>query len=517
MNVESPWVKAAAVALPTGLALALYVATLAPGLTWAHYGADGGDLLAAALTNGVPHPSGYPLYILLLQAWLWMGATLHPSPAYLGNLFSAVCVAAAVGVTIVAAARLLAQYPARWLWAALSGCVLAATPLFWSQALITEVYGLHALIVAGIGLFTFAWPARRVGLALLLGLGMAHHLTSLLLWPAVAYAQWTAAPAQTAPPSWTRRGLHLIALFGGALILGALLYVRLPWVAGGTDGPPPVNWGYARDAAGVAWVVSGAPYRIYLFAVSPSQWLGRLAAMGQVLIEQFTVVGLLASLGGLAVWDHGQPRLRTLALIWAVPVSIYATGYRTADSYIYLIPVVWLLCLTLAQGLASAAAAMEQAAKRPLLARAAPLGMSLAMILFVVGMAAIRLPSISLRQDDKALTFLAQVAQEVTPGSVIITTADAETFALWYAAWANDRTLDPALPEVFLLNSSLVQFGWYRELVQDLYPALPGIAEGVDGVIQANRGERPIFFAEQITKRGVHVAPAGPLYRLQTE
>jgi len=41
-------------------ALVLYARTLAPGLTWAHHAADGGDLLAAALTVGVPHPSGYP-------------------------------------------------------------------------------------------------------------------------------------------------------------------------------------------------------------------------------------------------------------------------------------------------------------------------------------------------------------------------------------------------------------------------------------------------------------------------
>ena len=41
--------------------------TAAPGLTWAHFGADGGDLLAAAAVHGIPHPPGYPLYLLLLR------------------------------------------------------------------------------------------------------------------------------------------------------------------------------------------------------------------------------------------------------------------------------------------------------------------------------------------------------------------------------------------------------------------------------------------------------------------
>ena len=49
------------------LAFFLYLASAPPGLTWSHFGADGAELLTAALTNGVPHPPGYPLYMLLLQ------------------------------------------------------------------------------------------------------------------------------------------------------------------------------------------------------------------------------------------------------------------------------------------------------------------------------------------------------------------------------------------------------------------------------------------------------------------
>lgn len=516
MTIESPWAKAAvipvtATGLPTGLAFALYVATLAPGLTWSHHGADGGDLLTAAITNGVPHPSGYPLYTLLLQAWLRIGGILHPSPAYLGNLLSAVCVAAAVGVTVITAAHLLRGHAMRWLWAALAGAVLAVTPLFWSQALITEVYGLHALLIAAIGLFTFVWPDRRVGLALLLALGLAHHLTSLLLWPAVAYALWTAAP----DTPWQRRGARLAALFGGALLLGGLLYLRLLWAGSGAGTPSPVNWGYIRDVTGIGWVVGGVPYRAYVFGVPPDQWLGRLTAMGQVLIEQFTVVGLLAALGGLAVWDHRKSRLRTLALLWCIPVALYAAGYRTSDSYVYLIPVIWLLSLTFAQALASLTAWV--AGLRPAMTIATQATLSALVLLFFIGAAFLRLPALSLREDAAALDFVAQVTQQVTPGSIIITSADAETFALWYAAWAGDPALDPALPDVVLLNSSLEQFGWYRDLVQDLYPALPGIADGIQGVIEANRADRPIFFAEELAGRGANVAPAGPLYRLQTE
>ncbi|MEZ4638589.1 MAG: DUF2723 domain-containing protein [Caldilineaceae bacterium] len=71
-----------------GVGLSLYIFSMAPGLTWANFGADGSELLAAAVTNGVPHPPGYPLYTLLLQGWLALWAFLLPNSdlAWRGNL-----------------------------------------------------------------------------------------------------------------------------------------------------------------------------------------------------------------------------------------------------------------------------------------------------------------------------------------------------------------------------------------------------------------------------------------------
>ena len=48
-----------------GLLATAYSLTLAPGLTWANHGEDGGDLITAAATLGVAHPTGYPTYLLL--------------------------------------------------------------------------------------------------------------------------------------------------------------------------------------------------------------------------------------------------------------------------------------------------------------------------------------------------------------------------------------------------------------------------------------------------------------------
>ena len=47
-----------------GLAMLVYLFTIAPDLTWANYGGDGGELITASVTLGIPHPPGYPLYLL---------------------------------------------------------------------------------------------------------------------------------------------------------------------------------------------------------------------------------------------------------------------------------------------------------------------------------------------------------------------------------------------------------------------------------------------------------------------
>jgi len=42
-----------------------YLTTLAPNITWRHWGVDTGELALAAYRFTIPHASGYPVYILV--------------------------------------------------------------------------------------------------------------------------------------------------------------------------------------------------------------------------------------------------------------------------------------------------------------------------------------------------------------------------------------------------------------------------------------------------------------------
>lgn len=504
--------KSAYVSVLTGVAaLFLYISTLAPGLTWAHFGADGGDLLAAAVSGGVPHPSGYPLYTLLLQGWIALIDLLAPASdiAWRGNLLSAVFAATSVLITADLSAQVVTRFP---LWrispgtaAGLAGLAWGGAPLFWGQAQITEVYTLHGLLFA-----LLAWIAlgeripsprwRWTAAGLVLGLGLAHHLTILLLTPALFY--------------WLRGQNHfsfrlgLCALPG--LIIGMLFYLRIPLASTGSE-IPPVFWGFPADRAGLEWLVGAAAYRRYLGIPSANLLLAKASESAAILLSQITLPGFALALAGLYHLDEARPRLRNFSLLWLFPSVIYTLVYDTVDSRIYLLPVVWLLALCLPYGIGFLGENLEGWKRPNLHLSGLPLIIGIALLILTAS----RIPNYSLRHEREATTFLQETIDELEPESLVFSSADAETFTLWYGAWASGELLEKA-PESVLINVALYdQFQWYRRLIADRHPLLAGTEEASSlSLLYANVGKRPIYFSEVIEPALPHMLePAGPIWR----
>jgi hypothetical protein len=521
----------------TAFALLLYVLTAAPGLTWAHYGADGGELLAAAVTNGVPHPPGYPLYMVLLQAWLGLGQLFWPTAeiAWLGNLFSVFCAALSVGVTVRVAAGLTADLPHSWLWAGLTGLAWSVSPLPWSQALISEVYALHMLLIAFLGWAIFIKPRQSYWLGLAVALGAAHHLTFVLLLPAVLYYGWFVI-ATTPRARWRLMGWLIL---GG--VLGLLIHIRTPLAAAAGSVPAPINWGYPDNWAGFWWLISGSAYRGYLFNAPSSTLLTRVAAWASTLTSQLTPVGLAMMLVGLSRWDRQEAHMRNFSLLWLTPISIYAINYYTRDSEIYLLPVIWVAMLWFAVGLAtlsqwltvewprwrehrqsttngrqqpnkSPTAGATAAVANPGEARYIARGLAAVVLVGLIVLTGWRWSTISARTDTRAQDFLTATMAVLEPHSIVISSADAETFALWYGAWGSGELL-ARHPDTVLINYALYQFPWYRRLVAELYPTVVGDSSSVEEILARN-ADRPIFFSERFSFWPAEQMEAvGPIWR----
>ena len=474
MNSKRSFFLSIVVAVVLGVA---YVATAAPGITWANFGADGGDLVAAVAVSGVPHPTGYPTYVLLGRLFL---SIPFGEPAFRVMLLSLVATALAGGLAAFLFARTARDRSWGSILAGLAvGLTFGLAPLPWSQAVIAEVHGLNAFFLALALLLAAALsdPDRTTrsrlvvfALGLVCGLALGNHLTFVLVLPAVAVALWHCCKRESAR-------LYFGAASGFAL--GLLVYLYLPLAA---RAHPPVNWGDASSWDGFWWLVSGGPYRGLAFALPLNEIPGRIAAWAGLLLDQFGIAGVILGAVGLV---YGRSRLRWLDLTagWIVfAYSVFALGYHTADSLGYLIPAYLGFSWWVGLGILKLAESVSDVRWRagllvPVLALAA-------LLLRVPGTAA----EVDASDDRRAADFAAQVMAGAPEDAIVLTDGTEDTFALWYAHFALGQR-----PDLHVVAAPLAQFEWYRQGLQHTYPglALPGAGQAnvelwVDELLSAN-------------------------------
>jgi hypothetical protein len=497
-----------------GAALAVYLATLAPGLSFAHNGTDGGDLIAAAWTLGVPHPTGYPTYTLL--AWLFSRLPVGVV-AYRANLLSAVCTAAATGLLFASVRLLLARDggvaggagasgvathgPRPWpafrklcsvdastLLAGAAALTFAYASLPWSQAVIAEVYALLTLFAALLLWLLLRWRAggsdRHLALAGLgLGLGLGNHLTLILGAPALLLLLW---PER-------HRWLRLPVALPTALcfLAGLSVYAYLPLAARGV---PPVNWGNPQTWDRFLWVITARQYQQFAFGLDLAAVPGRLGSWAWLLGDQFGWWGLALALAGGGWWWRRDRAFALCCLAWMLLAGVYAFFYDTGDSQAYLLPPLLLLAAWWAEGARDLLGMV--AAWRPRRVRPA-LGLLLLLPLLSLG-----LHWREADPDDDWLMhiYIRQALDAVGPGGLVVVRGDAPTFALWYGLYVENRR-----PDVAVVNGPLLAYIWYREQVRQQFPHLvlpepPDEEVTIDDLarelIAANMAHRPVYAAD---------------------
>jgi len=442
--------------LPIFLGVALltvYLLTMAPGLAWVNGGSDGGDLVTAAAVDGVAHPTGYPVYLILAKIFQMIPVG---SLAYRTNLLSAVCMTLASLCLYAIVMRYLSsqgslqsRFPSL-----LAGIDFGLAHLVWSQAVITEVYALHALLMSFM-LYLLTKPGgpspsldRWLGICF--GLAMGNHVTSILMFPVLIVnalfpktillrQRWNSLLRQL---SW--------------MVLGLMPYLVLSLRAAAF---PPVNWGNPQTFDGLIWLVTGQLYRGQLF-IDASSFLSRISAFAALLVENFALPGLY--LGLLGVVYFFSPSRFYGNTIWAASAfSLFAVQYGTVDSNFYLIPA--FLCFSAWIGVG--VDGVFSLIGRQLLVGKTLLGTLI--VLYLVVTAAFTLPKVDASHDTRADQFVDTVFSQAPEGAILFAKGDRAVFGLWYYHYAlNER------PDLFIIASDLLHFPWYLETVRATYPAL---------------------------------------------
>ena len=220
------------------IALAVYVATLTPGLTWS----DWAEAQGVAPALGIMHPTGYPVYTLL--GWAFSFVPIR-SVAYRINLLSAIYVSAALAVGTSIARRL----GVRPVIAVAAMLTVAFVPTVWITAIRPEVHALHVLFVALMLHRLALWaesgrPRDAIILAALTGLSFGNHMTTTVVAPFIALAAaWSGRRALRERP-W----IVAAAALAFALALTPYLYLPLRALHGGPEWARPLaTWSGFRD------------------------------------------------------------------------------------------------------------------------------------------------------------------------------------------------------------------------------------------------------------------------------
>ncbi len=337
-----------------GLALALlagtlYVYTLAPSVLPGDYA----EFQFCAAILGVPHPTGYPLYIMLGKLF-----TMLPfgDVASRVNLSSAVYMAGAVGILYACALRLLRLAGMEKVWvAALTGASLfAVAPTVWSMSLVARSYALNALLVGSVLFCLLSWRnSGRVGWffasCVLIGLSMAHHGTTYLLLPAYGlYLLLTELERRRrladAHP-WRRRALGVASFLLG---FSPMLFLVYRFVGGS-----PYYWGNPSTWNDFFNLVSGGPFHSQVMGYGSDfgSQIGRVGFGLGELLGQYTPVGVALGLTGLAVLWRVKRAEAGLLLLMLLSNFWFAMNYSLVG-YLYFIPtyLIWGIFMSLGAG-----------------------------------------------------------------------------------------------------------------------------------------------------------------------
>lgn len=346
---------------------------------------DSNELTLALAVGGIPHPTGYPLYILLGGLFCSALHAVGTGWWLAANAWSALGAGMALFFLHALAARLarqaapLAPQPAS-LVALVPVLVLVFNPVWVVEATLAEVNSWHAAWVAGACLAALHLmrrlrgdaPARpgRAGFlwGLVCGLGLAHHLTSVLfivpLSAGVLWALW--------------RGRRPAAGFLAAAAAGALVpLASYAYVFYRAFHPAAFQWPLLEpSAASVLAHIRGGQFGMLIGHFAPSE---AQQAQMETTIYPFLFPGLvLLLLGSLRVRGAAERAFVLVIAVAALFQGVFVLNYGAIDPGTYFLAplLVALLALALWGAPVAARRALAPAAGLVTLAAVAALAVS---------------------------------------------------------------------------------------------------------------------------------------------
>lgn len=336
----------------------LYSFTLAPGVV----GGDAGEHQLAVPLLGIPHTTGYPLYILAGKLWTLL--VPFGSLAWRVNLFSALGGALAAGLTTVIVYRLSSNIfrASNWAGAIVAGVGLAFGLTLWQWSVIAGVRSFNVFFFALLTLQAIMFArycqtnrpeaARRTlyWLAFTVGLSLAHHRTTVFYLPSlVIWIGWHDPHLFRQP----RRLLTLTLL----TLLPLTLYLFIYWR--GINNPPYTHE-QITDLESFWFLVGSGDSTGLFLAIDPAYLPARLDFIWQDILNQLSWAGVaLAGIGAIILmWRYlAQFLFQTLLVLLLLffTLDFEVVNLNEAPTW-YLMPAYFIFAVWLGLGVNGIAA-----------------------------------------------------------------------------------------------------------------------------------------------------------------
>ncbi len=332
----------------------LYWQTMPPGISsWIVEGWDSAMLQITGSTWGIPHSPGYPFYTILTNLFVrllnWVPGLSHTSVVWRVTFWSTVT---SLG-TLVFLFFIVRRLTRNRILAFGVTALLGGGFIFWRGAIMAEVYSLNTLIFAATYWLAMVWHTNRrhrwlILLGLVLGVGVAHHRTALILPPTIAL--WVAFKRESSEPGldqsvWPRWKILLQrwSILVACSFIPLLSYLYLPWVAANQVGQ---TWIYADTS----------DWNTFWFVLLSREWWGLVQIPDTLRVwfedstelfyqqaEQMGILGVIGGVFGLIlakryVWLFGLPFLF---------LTFFGVAYKVADLDSMLMPLTLTLCIGL--------------------------------------------------------------------------------------------------------------------------------------------------------------------------
>ncbi len=449
-----------------------------------------GELIGATYLLGTPHPTGYPLFILIarfLCSFLPWG-----DPALQVNLSTAFIASFGVGLF----AWFLMDRGVNWLAAMGAALCFGFSGTYWGQATISEVYGLSIVFV----IFAFRYCLKAIEqnsepllcfLCWFMGLGLTAHLNQALLAPAifcVLVFRWHKV---------FLRG-KLLVKATCALIGGYSIVLYLPIRNGLGDG---FHWSTISTPADLWAHLTGAIYGGSFFSLPISGVLLNAYRFIILFLDEWHVLLVPAIIwGGFCLFKKDQ-NLFYLSSITVITNLLIALNYHRDPNGIAVFFLVTFACssLFLGYGLESLGDLLEKEWRRVLITCVA-----------AVSVIASHWTEADLSHENLAYKYGRSILEDMPKGAILVTDGDDASYILDYLI-----RIEKIRTDITIYNRAGHGADLLRDVERNTSPAKQAIVQKKREAELA-LGKRPLFYL--VPRRSplpkFTFAPSGLVYRL---